>query len=39
VPRLLFLTKQQMKQVFLVIEGLLPLSVVLCGAVVWWRRR
>jgi hypothetical protein len=38
-PRLVLLTKAQMKRVFLVVEGLLPLSVVACGALVWWRRR
>ena len=33
------LTHRQMQAIFLVIEVLLPLSVVLAGALVWWRRR
>jgi hypothetical protein len=33
------LTKRQMQGIFLVIEVLLPLSVVLAGGIVWWRRR
>jgi ABC-type uncharacterized transport system len=39
VPPLVLLTKRQMQQIFLSVEILLPLGVVLCGAVVWWRRR
>jgi hypothetical protein len=39
VPALVLLTKSQMQRIFLVIEVLLPLSVVALGAVVWWRRR
>ena len=39
VPPLVLLTKRQMQRIFLVIEVLLPLSVVAVGAVVWWRRR
>jgi len=39
VPRLVLLTKSQMQRIFLVIEVILPLSVVAVGAVVWWRRR
>jgi ABC-type uncharacterized transport system involved in gliding motility auxiliary subunit len=39
VPRLVLLTKSQMQRIFLAIEVFLPLSVVLVGAVVWWRRR
>jgi ABC-type uncharacterized transport system involved in gliding motility auxiliary subunit len=39
VPRLVLLTKSQMQRVFLIIEVILPLSVVAVGAVVWWRRR
>ena len=39
VPPLVLLTKSQMQRIFLVIELLLPLSVVAVGAVVWWRRR
>jgi hypothetical protein len=33
------LTKSQMQRIFLLIELLLPLSVVGVGVVVWWRRR
>jgi ABC-type uncharacterized transport system involved in gliding motility auxiliary subunit len=39
VPSLVLLTKRQMQQIFVAVEVLLPLAVVLCGAVVWWRRR
>lgn len=39
VPPLVLLTKLEMQHIFVVIEVLLPLSVVLWGAVVWWRRR
>jgi hypothetical protein len=39
VPPLILLTKTQMQRIFLLIEVLLPLSVVAAGAVVWWRRR
>jgi ABC-type uncharacterized transport system involved in gliding motility auxiliary subunit len=39
VPRLVLLTKAQMQRIFLVIEVVLPLSVVAVGLVVWWRRR
>jgi hypothetical protein len=39
VPPLVLLTKRQMQQIFLIVEVLLPMSVVLCGAIVWWRRR
>jgi len=39
VPPLVLLTKSQMQRIFLIIEVLLPLSVVVMGAVVWWRRR
>jgi ABC-2 type transport system permease protein len=35
----ILLTHRQMQAVFLLIEVLLPLSVMLLGAVVWWRRR
>jgi hypothetical protein len=33
------LTHRQMQLTFLLVEVLLPLSVILLGAVVWWRRR
>ena len=39
VPSLVLLTKSQMQRIFLLIEVLLPMSVVAVGAVVWWRRR
>jgi hypothetical protein len=39
VPSLVLLTKSQMQRIFLLIEVLLPLSVVAVGAIVWWRRR
>ncbi len=39
VPQLLLLTKPQMQQIFLLTEVLLPLGVLVIGAVVWWRRR
>ncbi len=39
VPTMVLLTKRQMQRVFLAVEVLLPLSVVLAGAAVWWRRR
>ncbi|HXU88096.1 MAG TPA: Gldg family protein [Methylomirabilota bacterium] len=39
VPPLVLLTKRQMQQIFVIVEVLLPLSVVLCGALVWWSRR
>jgi ABC-type uncharacterized transport system involved in gliding motility auxiliary subunit len=33
------LTHRQMQLTFLLVEVVLPLSVMLFGAVVWWRRR
>jgi ABC-type uncharacterized transport system involved in gliding motility auxiliary subunit len=33
------LTHRQMQVTFLLVEVLLPLSVMLFGAAVWWRRR
>jgi hypothetical protein len=33
------LTSHQMRDVFLALEVLLPLSTMLCGVLVWWRRR
>jgi len=33
------LTSQQMRDVFVALEVLLPLSTMLCGVLVWWRRR
>ena len=39
VPPLVLLTKVQMQRIFLLIEVLLPLSVVVAGTAVWWRRR
>jgi ABC-type uncharacterized transport system involved in gliding motility auxiliary subunit len=39
VPRLILLTRSQMRQIFLVTEVLLPLGVLMIGAIVWWIRR
>ncbi len=39
VPPLVLLTKRQMQQIFLAVVIVLPLGVVLCGGLVWWRRR
>jgi hypothetical protein len=39
VPPLILLTRPQMRQIFLVTEVLLPLSILLIGAIVWWKRR
>jgi hypothetical protein len=33
------LTSRQMRDVFVALEVLLPLSTMLCGVLVWWRRR
>jgi ABC-type uncharacterized transport system len=33
------LTSRQMRDVFIALEVLLPLSTLLCGVLVWWRRR
>jgi ABC-2 type transport system permease protein len=33
------LTSRQMRDVFLALEVLLPLSTMLFGVLVWWRRR
>ena len=39
VPALILLTKPQMQQIFLVTEVLLPLSIMIIGALVWWTHR
>jgi gliding motility-associatede transport system auxiliary component len=39
VPPMILLSGAQMKAIFLVIEVLLPLTVIALGAAVWWRRR
>ena len=39
VPPLILLTRPQMRQIFLVTEVLLPLSILILGAFVWWKRR
>jgi ABC-type uncharacterized transport system involved in gliding motility auxiliary subunit len=39
VPPLILLTRPQMRQIFLVTEVLLPLSILIIGAFVWWKRR
>jgi ABC-2 type transport system permease protein len=33
------LTSRQMRDLFIALEVLLPLSTMLCGVLVWWRRR
>jgi ABC-type uncharacterized transport system involved in gliding motility auxiliary subunit len=33
------LTSRQMRDVFIALELVLPLSTLLCGVLVWWRRR
>jgi hypothetical protein len=33
------LTSRQMRNVFLILEVVLPLSTLLLGVAVWWRRR
>jgi ABC-type uncharacterized transport system involved in gliding motility auxiliary subunit len=39
VPSLILLTRPQMRQIFLVTEVLLPLSILIIGACIWWKRR
>ena len=39
VPPMILLTGGQMTAIFLAIEVLLPLSVLIVGGFVWWRRR
>ena len=39
VPPLILLTRPQMRQIFLVTEVLLPLSMLIIGACIWWKRR
>jgi len=39
VPPLILLTGPQMRQIFLLTEVLLPLSVLLIGVCIWWKRR
>lgn len=38
-PPLILLTKLQMRQIFLLTEVLLPLGVLILGAIVWWKSR
>jgi hypothetical protein len=33
------LTSRQMRDTFIVLEVLLPLSTAFCGVLMWWRRR
>jgi len=33
------LTSRQMRDTFIVLEVLLPLTTVFCGVLMWWRRR
>jgi hypothetical protein len=39
VPPLILLTKPQMRQIFLLTEILLPLGVLVLGALVGWKHR
>jgi hypothetical protein len=39
VPAMILLSGSQMKWIFLLVEGLLPLAVIALGVFVWWRRR
>lgn len=39
VPALVLLTEDQLRMLYLVVVGLLPLSSILVGVLVWWRRR
>src|SRR5207245_4358826 len=39
VPPMVLLTTRQMQRIFATVEILLPLSVAVVRAVVWWRRR
>jgi ABC-type uncharacterized transport system involved in gliding motility auxiliary subunit len=39
VPALILLTRPQMRQMFLVTEVFLPLSILIIGAGIWWKRR
>jgi ABC-type uncharacterized transport system involved in gliding motility auxiliary subunit len=33
------LTREQMRNIFILVELILPLSLILMGGLVWWRRR
>ena len=33
------LTSRQMRDTFIALEVLLPLTTVFCGVLMWWRRR
>jgi hypothetical protein len=39
VPPMILLSGMQMKWIFLLVEGLLPLGIFAVGLFVWWRRR
>ncbi len=39
VPPMILLSGAQMKTIFLLVEVLMPLSVIVLGVMVWWRRR
>lgn len=39
VPALILLTRAQIRQIFVLIEILLPLGALLLAGVVWWKRR
>ena len=38
VPEIV-LTSRQMRDTFIALEVLLPLTTVFCGVAMWWRRR
>jgi ABC-type uncharacterized transport system involved in gliding motility auxiliary subunit len=39
VPPMILLSGAQMKTIFVLVEVLMPLTVIVLGAMVWWRRR
>jgi hypothetical protein len=39
VPSLVLLTQGQARSVFILVVGLLPLTIIALGGLVWWRRR
>ena len=38
-PDQIVLTQRQMRDIFIMLELVLPLGVLLFGGIVWWRRR
>ena len=39
VPAVLTMTERQQKLVWVLVVGVMPLLVAVCGFAVWWRRR